>query len=282
MTVTRADWIPKPPPLSWSRRFLLRWTGPTLVLLVASLFVVAFYESWEALQRAGIRGEVADPGPWPWMVDGFILAMAIMVAYAKQTSTDLRWWDRGLLGPRLGLLASTALSAAIQWGYAPHDPWLHAWSPLAVLFSFECLIRLVYGVAVGARGAEVRDGGPPRPGETAEGVPPAARAQSQPSRLVRGTPPPSSVPSPVNGGRRPDTGAVNLPDRAATVTTPPVTVPSRPFTPAEEAVLYRQKDNPERFAAKVAEKGFDPDAALELAARRGWPAANGHRKAVSA
>lgn len=282
MTVTRADWIPKPPPVGRLRRLLLRVTGPLLVLLVGSLFGVSFWESWAALTQAATQAAVPHPAPWPWAVDGFILVMALMVVQAKQVGASS--WDWGLWAPRLGLVGATGLSTWIQYAYAPHDPWLHAWSPLAVLFSFECLIRLSYGAAVGAvadHRHDVRDG---PPGETAEGVPPAAAGADQPSRLVRGTPPPSSVPSPVNGGRSPDTGAVNLPDRAATVTTPPVTVPSRPFTPQQEAVLYRQREKPEGFEAMIVKHRLDRDTAWALARERNWPvaSANGHRKAALA
>lgn len=282
MTVSAANWIPKPPPVGRLRRLLLRVTGPLLVLLVGSLFAVSFWESWAALTQAATQAAVPHPAPWPWAVDGFILVMALMVVQAKQVGASS--WDWGLWAPRLGLVGATGLSTWIQYAYAPHDPWLHAWSPLAVLFSFECLIRLSYGAAVGAvaeQRHDVRDGGPPRPGETAEGVPLVA-GTTQPTRLVRGTPPPSSVPSSVDGGHGPDTGAVNLPDTAATVTLPSVTVLSRPFTRAQEEALRRQKEDPAKYREIIVKYGLDEDAAMTLAARRGWPAANGHRKAVPA
>jgi hypothetical protein len=288
VTVTTADWIPKPPELGWWRRQLLRFTGPLLTLLVASLFALSFWESWAALAKAATRAEIPHPHPWPWAVDGFILVTAIMVAHAKLLDRrNAKGHVRGLWAPRVLLVCATALSTAIQWGYAPRDPWLHAWSPVAVLLSFECLIRLLYGAAVGAVGGqrdqEVR-GGPP--GETAEGVPVGT---AKPSRLAGGTPPPSTVPVSVDGGHGPDTGAPNLPDPPATVTTPTVTVPSRsvatpwrPHDPAVDEALRRRKKDRERLVAYATDKGLPVEEVLAMAARRGWPAANGHRRQVSA
>lgn len=110
-----------------------------LVALVASLFAVALVESWEALTHAAHAAHVPYPRPWPHMVDGFILAMALMVVEARAERRN-PWWAR------VGMVASTALSTVIQVAYAPPDGrWLAAWSPVAVLFSFETLVSLLYG-----------------------------------------------------------------------------------------------------------------------------------------
>jgi hypothetical protein len=116
-----------------------RWL---LTPLVASLFVLSFVESWAALLAAARAAGIPYPKPWPWMVDGFIVATALLVVEARRAGHGAGvWW------PRLGLLGATALSTGIQAAWAPRDDWawaLHAWSPLAVLFSFECLVWLAF------------------------------------------------------------------------------------------------------------------------------------------
>lgn len=112
-----------------------RWL---LTPLVASLFLVSFAESWAALVHAARTAGIPYPEPWPWMVDGFIVAMALMVVESdRDRRARFAWW------PRVGLVAATGLSVWIQAAYAPQGgEWLAAWSPLAVLFSFECLVWL--------------------------------------------------------------------------------------------------------------------------------------------
>jgi hypothetical protein len=114
-----------------------------LIPLVASLFVLSFIESWAALLDAARAAGIPYPEPWPWMVDGFIVATALLVVEARRAGHSAGvWW------PRLGLFGATALSTGIQATWAPQADWawaLHAWSPLAVLFSFECLVWLVFG-----------------------------------------------------------------------------------------------------------------------------------------
>jgi hypothetical protein len=112
-----------------------RWL---LTPLVASLFLVSFAESWAALVHAARIAGIPYPKPWPWVVDGFIVAMALTIVEAdRDHRARFAWW------PRLGLLAATSLSVWIQAAYAPEGgEWLAAWSPLAVLFSFECLVWL--------------------------------------------------------------------------------------------------------------------------------------------
>lgn len=134
-----------------------RWL---LIPLVASLFGVSFWESWSALTDAAKDAEIPHPGPWPHAVDGFILACALLVVEARRTGHQRgAWW------PRLGLLGATALSTGIQGVYAPDKPWawaLHAWSPLAVLFSFECGVWLMFAKGAADPKAE-RASGPPLP-----------------------------------------------------------------------------------------------------------------------
>jgi hypothetical protein len=114
-----------------------------LIPLVASLFTLSFIESWAALLDAARAAGIPYPQPWPWMVDGFIVATALLVVEARRAGHRAGvWW------PRLGLFGATALSTGIQATWAPQADWawaLHAWSPLAVLFSFECLVWLVFG-----------------------------------------------------------------------------------------------------------------------------------------
>jgi hypothetical protein len=123
-----------------TRERLPNWRRRVLILLVSSLFVVSFVESYAALERAAVEAAIPWPQAWPWQVDGFILATALMVIEARDRAH--RW---GAWWPRLGLFASTGLSTVIQAVYAPDGAaWLHAWSPLAVLFSFECLVWLTF------------------------------------------------------------------------------------------------------------------------------------------
>jgi hypothetical protein len=134
-----------------------RWL---LIPPVASLFAVSFYESWWALNKAAVAAKIPDPRPWPWAVDGFILVMALMVVFAAIDGHSWgTWW------PRLGLLGATVLSTGIQAAWAPQADWawaLHAWSPLAVLSSFECLVWLVFGTDA-ARPKPATQARPPAP-----------------------------------------------------------------------------------------------------------------------
>ena len=118
-----------------------RWLRGVLTVLVGSLFALSFWENWAALTHAAVQGHIPHPGPWPWMVDGFILAMALMAVLASMERRSV-WW------PRTGMVGSTALSLAVVVSHAPAahgGQWLAAWSPVAVLFSFECLMWLVFG-----------------------------------------------------------------------------------------------------------------------------------------
>lgn len=176
-----------------------RWL---LTPLVASLFLVAFVESWAALVHAARTAGIPYPQPWPWMVDGFIVAMALMVVEADRTQRS-----RVVLWPRVGLVAATGLSVWVQVAYAPQGgEWLAAWSPLAVLFSFECLVWLTRpGVVVPTPlGKPVPQPAQPEPDPTPEPEPgksgpasPSPRVtQDAPRRehpVARGEPPPSRV-----------------------------------------------------------------------------------------
>jgi hypothetical protein len=126
---------------------------------VGVLFAISFYESWMALYQAAAKAEVYDPRPWPATVDGFILIMAAFVIFAR---IDGHTW--GVWWPRLGLLGATALSTTVQVVYAPAEHWaraLHAWSPLALLASFEIMVWLVFGQ--GAPVVRVHQQKPPAP-----------------------------------------------------------------------------------------------------------------------
>jgi len=160
-----------------------RWL---LIPPVASLFAVSFYESWWALNKAATAAKLPDPRPWPWSVDGFILVMALMVVFAAIDGHSWgTWW------PRLGLLSATALSTGIQAAWAPEADWawaLHAWSPLAVLSSFECLVWLVFGQGA-TRPKPAAEARPPVParlrswlGSWDQAAPPT---QPEPAQVVR-------------------------------------------------------------------------------------------------
>lgn len=283
---------------TWLSRQLTRALRPTLVLLMTSLFAVALYESWWALDHAAVATKIADHRPWPWMVDGFILAMALMIVYAKQQG--LGRWDFWLLAPRVGLVLSTALSMAIQMAWAPVTHWgwpLHGWSPLAVLFSFECLIGLLYGAAVGASGGERGVPGDLAPGQKVAGAPPALagsgaaqppRSTGSGTRLAESAPPPLSTQHAApNGPVGAEDGSLS--DSASGVITPPVTEPSQsvatPWLPPTKAVdeaLRRRKNDPAALEAYIADQGLPHAEVMALAARRGWPAANGHKEATPA
>lgn len=163
-----------------------RWL---LAPIVLTLFGLAFAESWAALVRVARAAEIPFPKPWPWMVDGFIIAMALLIVEALRLGhVRGAWW------PRIGLFAATGLSTTIQAFYAPQDQWywaLHAWSPLAVLASFECLVWLVFSskdqVAVSQPKA-------PAPARLRAWI---ASGMSQPTAQDAGTSGPSDVPAPV-------------------------------------------------------------------------------------
>lgn len=281
---------PTPPAFAgtWLQRQLARATRPILVLLSLSLFTLALYESWKALRHAAEVAQIADPHPWPWMVDGFIVMMALLIVHASQlgVSDPLSVW-----GPRVGLLAATALSTGIQMYWAPHQDWawaLHGWSPLAVLFSFECLIRLLWGntllPAAQARNpgsaqdaagvAGVRAAADP----TSEGRRPATH-QEDPGTVHPATPP--RTPAPVTATAEP--GDSRLPDtpRAGEPRSRPRGVAGGPdFGDDVKQALRRQKANPAGFDRIVEARGLDREEALAWAAANGWAVANGLREAV--
>jgi len=87
--------------------------------------------------------------------------MAVLASMERRSV----WW------PRTGMVGSTALSLAVVVSHAPAahgGRWLAAWSPVAVLFSFECLMWLVFG----ARRTVVH-----APGQAVQGHAPATRAR---------------------------------------------------------------------------------------------------------
>jgi hypothetical protein len=174
-----------------------------LIPLVASLFTLSFIESWAALLDAARAAGIPYPQPWPWMVDGFIVATALLVVEARRAGHSAGvWW------PRLGLFGATALSTGIQATWAPQADWawtLHAWSPLAVLFSFECLVWLVFGTAA-ARPTPQVEAGPPAPARLHTWLAswklpePVHASAAAPVEQPPTTPPPTPL---VTGARRP-------------------------------------------------------------------------------
>jgi hypothetical protein len=135
-----------------------------LVGLVATLAVIAFIESYQGLYRAAIAGGRPWPWLWPCAVEGFTLAMNVAIWDARSRRRRAPWsWAL--------LILATAVSTALQVLDAPHVwlGWLTAaWTPVALLLSFERWMWLVYGHAPAS--AET-----PEPAET-----PAAPAPSRP------------------------------------------------------------------------------------------------------
>ena len=112
-----------------------------LVTIVVSLFTASLALSLSALYQAGIAAKVSIPPAFPWIVDGFIVAMTLVIVEAKRDGRALTVW------PRLGLYGVTAVSVTVQGVYAPPEAWdklLHTLAPVAVLWSFESLVWLVF------------------------------------------------------------------------------------------------------------------------------------------
>jgi hypothetical protein len=258
---------------------LRQWAIIGLVFILAAAI---FWESWQATVAAARDGGRPTPELWPVTLEG-LLAVLVLVYWAARADRRGYAWVA-----QVAVWLVTAAGAVVQILDAP-EAWL-GWitaglTPVMLLVAVEFAVWLLYGAAVGAVGGQhdpqVR-GGPP--GETAASV--LTRAPMAPSHGV-GTPPPSSAPASVNGGHGPDTGDGNLPDRGVEVTTATVTVPSRsvatPWKPPDKAVgeaLRRRRDDRERLVAYATDKGLPVDEVLALAARRGWPAANGHKEAA--
>jgi hypothetical protein len=112
-----------------------------LVTIVVSLFAASLALSLSALYQAGIAAKVSIPPAFPWIIDGFIVAMTLVIVEAKRDGRALTIW------PRLGLYGVTAVSVTVQGVYAPPGAWdkvLHTLAPVAVLWSFESLVWLVF------------------------------------------------------------------------------------------------------------------------------------------
>jgi Protein of unknown function (DUF2637) len=130
-----------------------------LVWLVASIAVVAFIESFQGLYYAARAGGRPLPWLWPWAVDGFTLAMNVVIWDARSKGRRARWaWWL--------LICATGVSTALQILHALTPPALAvaspilatageadatlrvltaAWTPIALLLSFERWMWLAYG-----------------------------------------------------------------------------------------------------------------------------------------
>jgi hypothetical protein len=118
-----------------------------LVTIVVSLFTASLALSLSALYQAGTAAKVSIPPAFPWIVDGFIVAMTLVIVEAKRDGRRLTVW------PRLGLYGVTAVSVTVQGVYAPPEAWdklLHTLAPVAVLWSFESLVWLLFAPTLAA------------------------------------------------------------------------------------------------------------------------------------
>jgi hypothetical protein len=200
---------------------------------------------------------------------------------------------------RLTAWLVTAAAAVVQILDAP-ETWL-GWTtagltPLMLLWSVEFAVWLLYGATVRASGGERGAPGDLAPGQKVAGSPPAfaGSRRSQPPgstgsgvRLVEGAPPPLSTDTETAGPVGAENGSLS--DPPPTVTTPTVTVPSQsvatPWAPPTKAVdeaLRRRKSDRQALESYIADQGLPHAEVMALAARRGWPAANGHKETVPA
>lgn len=141
-----------------------------LAAIFAGLFASSLILSLAALYQAAVEAEVSVPVLLPGVIDGFIVAMTLILVEGRSEGLEWMRW------PRLGLYAATGFSGLVQLLYAPGvlgAQVLHTVPPVAVLFSFECLMRLLYTQRVS------------EPGSSPDGVvvsetPPAAVSQTVP------------------------------------------------------------------------------------------------------
>jgi hypothetical protein len=153
--------LPPVPPATASAR------QRVLVALVASLAVIAFVESYQGLYRAAVAGGRPWPWLWPCAVEGFTLAMNVAIWDARSEARRAPWaWFLLILATAV----STALQVLDSLG-TPLGVLTAAWTPLALLLSFERWMWLAYG---GHRRQ------PPVPPAVSAPVPPAKVAVSRP------------------------------------------------------------------------------------------------------
>jgi Protein of unknown function (DUF2637) len=195
-----------------------------LVWLVASIAVVAFIESFQGLYYAAKAGGRPLPWLWPWAVDGFTLAMNVVIWDARSKGRRARWaWWL--------LICATGVSTALQILHALTPPpqaasptlatageadttlrvLPAAWTPIALLLSFERWMWLAYGdqpTASSARPPAVRaaqpTGHPPvtQPTASPDGQPAAGEG-----RLAAGPPA-----APADAARQADGSKGDVPD----------------------------------------------------------------------
>jgi hypothetical protein len=121
-----------------------------LIGLVASLAVIAFVESYQGLYHAAAAGGRPMPWLWPCAVEGFTLAMNVAIWDARSGHRRAPWaWFL--------LILATAVSTVLQVldvlegsvATAGHAGALGvltaAWTPVALLLSFERWMWLAYG-----------------------------------------------------------------------------------------------------------------------------------------
>jgi hypothetical protein len=201
-----------------------------LVWLVASIAVVAFIESFQGLYYAARAGGRPLPWLWPWAVDGFTLAMNVVIWDARSKGRRARWaWWL--------LICATGVSTALQILHALTPPapaaasptlatageadtmlrvLTAAWTPIALLLSFERWMWLAYGdqpTASPARPAAVRAAQP-------ADHPPATALDGQPVAGAGGLPagPPAAPP---DAGRQAGGAKGNVPHLARPGGRPP-------------------------------------------------------------
>jgi hypothetical protein len=137
-----------------------------LIGLVASLAVIAFVESYQALYHAAQAGNRPIPPLWPYAVEGFTLAMTVAIWDARSRGRHAPWaWVLLVLATAvstcLQVLDALALDAAGHQAAAALAGGLDAagvrrlhtalgvltaaWTPLALLLSFERWMWLAYG-----------------------------------------------------------------------------------------------------------------------------------------
>jgi hypothetical protein len=261
----------------------------TMIALVFVLVAAILFESWQAAAAAAATGGRPHPLLWPVTLEGFLCLLVLV--YWEARSQGRRVWM-----VRLTAWLVTVAAAVVQILDAPQS-WL-GWTtagltPLMLLWSVEFAVWLLYGATARASGGERGATGDLAPGQKVAGAPAAlagsgADQPSGPSRpgwLAPGAPPPQTTHAAVGPVGAEDG---SLSDPAPTVTTPTVTEPSQSVatpwkpTPRVDEALRRRKKDREALETYIAEKGLPHAEVMALAARRGWPAANGHKETVPA
>jgi len=259
-----------------------------LIGLVASLAVIAFVESYQGLYHAARAGNRPMPGLWPCAVEGFTLAMTVAIWDARSRGRRAPWaWVLLVLATGvstcLQVLDALALDAAAQHAAAAGAAGgggldtagaqrLHAllgvltaaWTPVALLLSFERWMWLAYGHrpasavpdpsqdehAEGEPAEDVGDGDEP----WLQGVEHGVEVEGDDRQDRPGVPPPSR-PSPSD---LPAPSPSSLPARRSATTITPSRAPSsasgragrtRPGSQDERVLLERARRAAERHLA---------------------------------